>query len=84
MLYVKNLPIWERLITGMMAIALAAYGIFGIGTTTAGYVDMAMGVMMLMTAFWASAPCARWSEESSSSRRSVCYTRLVAMRRGKC
>ena len=56
MFYVKNLPTWERIIRVMMAIALAAYGFLGLGTTTAGYVAMGMGVMMLMTAFLGFCP----------------------------
>lgn len=49
MLYVKNLPVWERVLRGLMAIAAIALSYHFKGLTPVGLGIDAMAVMIAMT-----------------------------------
>jgi hypothetical protein len=56
MLYIKNLPIWERILRASMSIGLVAYGMLELNGLTVGYIVMGMGAMMLITGFLGFCP----------------------------
>lgn len=56
MLYVKNIPIWERIARIMMAVAMIAFGLLELKGQTVGYVIAGGGVMALMTGFLGFCP----------------------------
>ena len=68
MVYVKNVPMWERAVRVMMGAAMAAGGFFGLHGGVTGYGLVAMGAMAAATGFFGFCPACASSGESRRSR----------------
>jgi hypothetical protein len=51
MLFVKNLPVWERVLRAAFGLALAAYGLLGPHAAALGYAIAGAGAVALLTGF---------------------------------
>jgi hypothetical protein len=51
MLYVKNIPAWERAVRVVAGLAMAACGLFGLKGLAIGYLIAAVGAVTLLTGF---------------------------------
>jgi hypothetical protein len=51
MLYVKNVPGWERAVRVVAGLAMIACGLFGLKGLPVGYLIAAVGIFTLLTGF---------------------------------
>jgi hypothetical protein len=51
MLYVKNVPAWERAVRVVAGLAMIACGFFGLKGLAIGYLIAAVGALTLLTGF---------------------------------
>jgi hypothetical protein len=56
MLYQKNLPMWERAVRVVAAIAMLACGLIGLQGMAIGYLVAATGVVTALTGFFGFCP----------------------------
>jgi uncharacterized membrane protein YhaH (DUF805 family) len=56
MLYMKNVPAWERIARVMMGAVLLAAALFYVGLTTAGWALGAAGAMAALTGLFGFCP----------------------------
>lgn len=56
MLYIKNIPVWERVIRVAMGVGLVAAAVIHFGSTPMGWGAGAMGVMAAMSGAFGFCP----------------------------
>ncbi len=56
MLYLKNIPLWERIVRIMMAVAMIGYGLLEMRGQMLGCIVAGGGMMVLITGFLGFCP----------------------------
>jgi hypothetical protein len=51
MFYVKNIPVWERVLRSLAGVALIVFGVVQFGMTTNGFIVIGTGIMAAVTGF---------------------------------
>jgi len=51
MFYVKNVPLWERVLRSLAGVALIVFGAVQFGMTTSGFMVIGTGIMVAFTGF---------------------------------
>jgi hypothetical protein len=69
MLYVKNLPAWERAVRVVAGLAMIGCGLFGLKGLAIGYLIAAVGASTLLTGFVGFCPmCAMAGRRPSTKK----------------
>ena len=68
MLYVKNVPAWERAVRVVAGLAMLACGLFGLRGLAIGYLIAAVGVSTLLTGFVGFCPMCAMAGRRSAPR----------------